>query len=275
MADRGEGGAADHGDVRRFFTGCRCLRCRAANADYRQDVARRKAYGTWNPFVDAGPVRDHVRRMMDTYGCGTYLISTLAGVSSSQVQHLLGMGQRDGTRTAAKIRTETAARLLSVRVSLDVLPPAQPVSPLGSRRRLHALIAVGWPRKHLATRYGLDDNRFFMLERRPSTLADTARWVRRMYLDLQGLVPEHNGVRLQTAVTARSLAADRGWPPPHCWDDDTIDFAETIPDWTGLCGTWQGAELHRKRGILPKCPPCVGAAREHRAELRAARNAVV
>lgn len=59
-----------------------------------------------------------------------------------------------------------------------------------------------------------------------------------------------------TSRAARARALREGWAPLGAWDD--IDDPNTIPDWTGHCGTDHGWWLHSVNNI-PPCPPCQAA----------------
>ena len=40
--------------------GCHCEECKEANRDYKNARERAIAFGRWNPYADAGPVRQHL-----------------------------------------------------------------------------------------------------------------------------------------------------------------------------------------------------------------------
>src|SRR6266536_5240977 len=54
----------EHGTRAGYRGGCRCEPCRRADREYARRRYRLKAYGQWQPFTDAAPVREHVRRLM-------------------------------------------------------------------------------------------------------------------------------------------------------------------------------------------------------------------
>ncbi|WP_229686350.1 hypothetical protein [Longimycelium tulufanense] len=116
-------------------------------------------------------------------------------------------------------RKETARAILA----LPLVPGAaerQHHNPVGTVRRLHALMRVGWSAHTIAQRCG-------------STLATirgasrgivsyrTASLVAQVYEELSG-TPGDNP---NTAKTARVL----GYPSPMAWDDDTIDDPKAKP----------------------------------------------
>src|SRR6266567_8608471 len=85
--------------------GCRCGACVTAN---RQDAARRnrlRAYGEWQPYVDAGPARDHLAALSRA-GIGWKRAAELSGISTGGVSRLL-FGKA-GRAPSRRIRPETA-----------------------------------------------------------------------------------------------------------------------------------------------------------------------
>lgn len=78
-----------HGTVQRYNQDkCRCVPCRKAIADYRRSRRGPVGYGRWSAYVDARPVRAHVRDLM-VAGEGWKAIAELAGISQQTVQRLL------------------------------------------------------------------------------------------------------------------------------------------------------------------------------------------
>ena len=99
-----------HGQAGR---GCRCAPCTQANRQAEDHRARMKLYGRWQPYVDAGPTREHLRALAAA-GIGWRRAAQLAGVAPGAVSKLLygGPGDRPPSRG---IRAETERKLLAVR----------------------------------------------------------------------------------------------------------------------------------------------------------------
>lgn len=206
---------------------CRCRACRDANAAYQATIDRAKAYGTWNPYTDAEPVREHVRWLM-SQGMGWQRVARIAGISSGAMTKLLyGHPLPDGTRRAPskRLRHEAAAKLLAVHPDLDLLGAKALIDGTGTRRRLQALVAAGWSQSKIAARMGMTGanlNRVF--NRSDLVHASTARAVRDLYDELWDTPPPEREHRDKIAASrARSLARRRGWMPALAWDDDSID----------------------------------------------------
>jgi transcriptional regulator with XRE-family HTH domain len=207
---------------------CRCRPCRDANAAYQASIDRAKAYGTWNPYTDAEPVREHVRWLM-SQGMGWQRVGRIAGISSGAMTKLLygGRIQADGTRRAPskRMRHDAAARLLAVRPDLELLGAKALVDGTGTRRRLQALVAAGWSQAKVAERLGMTGtNLGRVINHSDLVQASTARAVRDLYDQMWDAAPPEEEWRDRIAASrARSHARRNGWMPPLAWDDESID----------------------------------------------------
>jgi hypothetical protein len=210
--------------------------------------------------VDAEPARVHVRALA-AEGLGWKRVAALAEVSHGAMSKLLY-----GTPTtppSRRIRPKTAARILAVHAGLEQIADHAVIDATGTRRRLQALVAAGWPQNHLADRLGIAPPNFHTTIGAEHILARTARAVAELYNQLAQADPGHHGVNAGSCLKARNHAAKRGWPPPGCWDPDTINAPDAVPEWTGACGTPAGVRIHRREGI-PLCPACRDAHRDER-----------
>ncbi|MFG3136060.1 hypothetical protein ACGFZA_07535 [Streptomyces sp. NPDC048211] len=204
------------------------------------------------PLVDAEPVRRHVRELMAA-GAGYARIAKAADVPVATVNHMLYTpGARPRTQ---RLTIKNAQRLLSVQfhhISTGL------VDSTGSRRRIQALMAIGWPPRHLGPRLGLHEHYVSEIQRTPKTLASTAHALAVTYNDLWNKTPELHGVTPQAANRCRNYARANGWPPAAAWDDDTIDDPAALPEWTGFCGTDRGYWVHVQQKV-PMCEACKAA----------------
>ncbi len=97
------------------------------------------------------------------------------------------------------------------------------VDATGTRRRIHALMALGWRRKDLAARLGV-------------TLQAVQAWTRGAHVHVETrdrvitVYEALSGTRGPSALSRRR-AAERGWAPPLAWDDTTIDNPHATPAW--------------------------------------------
>lgn len=211
-----------HGTRACYVAGCRRPECRAANRAYNNHRNRMAAYGrpTTN-LVDATPVREHVQALTAA-GMGTRAIAEAAGVSRNTLRALLnGRGHRPPTR---RLHPDTAEAILAVRP----VPAAHAlVDAAGTRRRVQALIVLGWSQAKLATRLGMKPTNFGDLLTSQQVTAATARAVAALYDQLWHVAPPEDTHRDRIAASrARRYAADRGWLPPMAWDDELLDLPD-------------------------------------------------
>lgn len=210
---------------------CRCHPCSAANATYEKQRVRQQAYGRWNGLVDAAPAREHIRALQAA-GLGLKRVAALSGVPHGSLSKLMyGTRRADGTTRAPsqRIKPATAAAVLAVRATLDDLGATVHVDGTGTRRRLQALVAIGWSVSELGRRLSMDNvHRTIKTER---VNAGTARAVRALYDQLWDTPPQP-ATRWERAAVSRVHADARraGWAPPLAWDDDTIDDPAATPD---------------------------------------------
>lgn len=217
----------EHGTLAAYkVEGCKCGPCEAANTRY---VARRNrliAYGQWRPYVDAEPVREHVRTLQAA-GLGWRRIAQLAGVPNGSISKLIYGDGRRGMAPSKRVRPHTAAAVLAIQPGLDVLGGTALVDGAGTRRRLQALVAVGWAQARLADHLGIHRTNLnkMLLDQDKPVYARTARAARALYEELWDSPPPQGGHREKiSASRARNYARERDWFPPAAWDDDLIDL---------------------------------------------------
>jgi hypothetical protein len=261
-----------HGYARYRLDGCRCYTCAYARSQYDDNRNRAIAYGTWQPWTDAEPVRTHIRTLQ-TCGMGLRTIAAVAGIDRKRLQAALGGRTERSTGPQEKMRPAIAAAVLAVEPTLDNLAPSTLINPAGTRRRAHALVAVGWPQHYLAAHLGMTPSNFGQMLGREHVLVRRALAIQAMYDALWRADPAAHGATSAGITRARRHAAANRWAPVGSWDDDTIDDPAAYPDWTGRCGTTEGASIHYAQGI-PTCQPCRDARAAVWRERRAARRAL-
>lgn len=229
-----------HGTNARYhLDACRCDPCRAAAAAYESHKRRQIAYGRWTPYVDAQPSRDHVNALRAA-GMGLKRIAEVSGVPHGSLAKLIyGDGVR-GLAPSKRVRPETQAKILATPV--DPYPGGN-VCGIGTRRRLRALVALGYGQYDLARRLGLAPATFWHTLRRPpyvkvaaSTRAATVALYEELAMTLPptGTPAERNRVKRAKAVAERN-----DWVPPLALDDDRLD----------------DPTYKRNRGPIHKLPP--------------------
>ena len=205
---------------------CRCTDCTAANTAASRSVTRERIYGRWQPYVDADPVREHIAALRAA-GIGVERIAHLAGLSVKHIRELAQRGRGDfpGTR---RVRPSTATRILAISINDAHRAPHSRVDATGTRRRLQALIAIGWPAELLAAQLGRRPNSLCRSMTGESVTARTAQDVATLYERLwNSRPPRMTSEQRAAADAAQAHAAARGWLPPLAWDD--IDTDPTPP----------------------------------------------
>ena len=216
-----------HGYARYRLHGCRCYTCAFAVSQYNRDRAKKIATRTWQPFVPAAPVRAHLEKLAAA-GIPSKRVAALAGVSNEAVAAILG--RRD--RPTAKVRPETAERILAITATTAELSDGALVDSTGSVRRIQALCAIGWPIAHQERQAGRGEGSFQQVLTRPRITAGTARAINNVY-DQLAMTPAPPG---RAASMARRTAERHEWPPPLAWDDDDIDNPAALPATTPANG---------------------------------------
>lgn len=204
--------------------GCRCLPC--ANARWKTDDERRRlqAYGRYHKYVDAHPVRLHVRELMD-YGIGLKRIVQVSGVPQGVLWKLMyGKTRPDGTRTPSRRVLRTTAEAL-----YDVEPIPANLADAGfdhertpaARLHLRALVALGWSQSKIAGRLGINPANFTAVIAGDRTLIrSTVDRIEALYAELCMTLPPEADHRDKIAASrARSHAQARGWLPPLALED--------------------------------------------------------
>jgi hypothetical protein len=188
--------------------------------EYAQWRARQIAYGRWEPWADAAPVRDHVARLR-AHGASYHAISQAACVSPATVHRLMRCARHG--QPPARIGCRQAHRILAV---TPARAGARRRDACGARRRLRALLAVGHSPPALARRLGVPPRRVRrLLSGQPRTVSTALHaGACHVYEDLWDQRPPEQTRRDQAAArAARDLARTQGWPPPMALDDDRID----------------------------------------------------
>lgn len=255
--------ARPHGNAKYHLERCRCSDCRKAASEYANNRHRAIAYGRWQPYVDAEPVRQHVRALGE-FGIGWMRLARLADIPRGSVSKLLYGDPPRGLAPSRRMRAKNALALLAVEPTLDNLGARTRIDGTGTRRRLQALVAAGWTQSELARRLDMEPANFAKTINSELVVAGTTRAARSLYDQLWRLDPTEHGLPPHLVKQARRLAAAKQWAPVGAWDDDTIDDPAAFADWTGRCGTSEGYRAHYRHKI-PCCQPCRDA---HAAERR-------
>ena len=208
---------------------CRCRGCTIANTAASNQMHRERAFGRWAPYVGAAQARQHIQVLRDV-GIGVDQIAKLAGLSSSHVRGLIYPSSR-GKPPFQKVRRETAERILAVPAEDTSRAANSHVDATGTRRRLQALVTVGWAQAWLARELHRSPANLRRSMTSESVTARTAQLVTDMYERLwDAAPPDQLPAQRRASDAARTFAADHGWLPPLAWDDiDHDDDADPLP----------------------------------------------
>lgn len=171
------------------------------------------ADGTWLYQVPAGEVQAHVDALIEQ-GMSYQRIAAAAGVTERTVR---------GMRGRSYVRGATAKAILAVNAAPKPLR-ADLVPGVGTRRRVQALAAIGWPLTVQARRMGATTQQVWEFAHvdRPVSAVNHRR-AEALFESLSATPGPSSRVR--------RMAAERGWVPPLAWDD--IDDPDGLPDLEG------------------------------------------
>jgi hypothetical protein len=204
-------------------------------------------------FVDARPMQAVIREWV-AMGITMETISQKSGVCAQMVRW-----HNSGTYRGQPIETclqSTRDAILTADITeADIrFTPA-----LGTRRRVQAMVAIGYPIAWQARQLGLTPARLHHAINKQRVLEPKmVNGIRALYGKYGNASPADAGIEQRMITRTLNKATKYQFAPPHCWDADTIDNPDAAPEWTGECGTERGYRIHERDGI-PHCPACKAA----------------
>lgn len=241
---------------------------RARRNEYARTRNRLLAYGRWDPWTEAQPVRDHIAHLADA-GIGWMRAAEIAGLPSATVSHWLY--GHNGWPPPKQIHADKAAKMLAVKACPESLADRALTDPTVTVRQIQTLAADGFPIKYVAERLGRDATNLSRIVRQSYVEVGTARAIAALFTELAGTDPAAAGISARNANYARNWAAKKSWAVSAAWDGIDMSDPAAFPDFTGHCGTTKGYQAHRSSGI-PRCQPCKDAEAEAGAERKARRT---
>lgn len=197
---------------------CRCPACSAANSAAENRRYRLKAYGRYQPYVDATPAREHLRELM-AQGMGPKRVSDVSGVAHGVISAVIygkfrGKGKPAGPQK--RIRPDIAARILAVQFEPAGCVLAAPEETELARRQARALVALGWSMSSLGRRIGVQPGNFCKIISSGRPLQwTTVRKIRQLYARLSMSLPPATNQRERISVNrSKRYAREHGWRPP-------------------------------------------------------------
>ena len=164
--------------------------------------------------VDVAEVRAHLTALRAA-GMTWRAIGEVCGVTASALCSIGG-----GATTT--INAGRARRVLAVRPGAVYARAnaAGHVPAVGARRRIRALLAIGWTHAHIAEAAGIPP-------RRPALILSQAGDM--VTLDAHDRIADaYDELSMRQGPSARNRRL--GYPPPLAWDDETIDDPRARPE---------------------------------------------
>jgi hypothetical protein len=237
----------------------------ARRDDKRRRVLKQQGNPSKMTMDETGAVVAHIKDLYYNHHMSTALIARVAGTHETTIQTLMR-----GFRTRPEGREPVKGCWRSVGIKILAAQPVLVTSedrtwaktpPEGTRRRLRALLADGFSYTFISASMGMNGNHHVW-----KTANNEGSFVRsvfairveEVYAKLSGTRPEDYKLTKVGISRSRTTARKHGWAPSGCWDADTIDDPDTIPEWTGHCGTMVGYRIH-KRDAIPACRACLDA----------------
>lgn len=210
------------------------------------ESAKRRYLGDGGMISNA-KVRERLDHLINERGVTARCIAERTGISETMI-----IAHHHGRRLGhdlTECRVLFERSILAARFTPD---DVYLVPSIGTHRRIQALICAGYSYTFLAERAGYKlavFHRKLVSDARDKIRRTFALEVNALYDDLLGRDPRVEGVTHHGYLYSQALAAKRGFVPGVCWDDDTIDNPEAMPEWTGECGTEEGYRLHLKYDV--------------------------
>jgi hypothetical protein len=202
---------------------CRCQACREANRRDARARSRAIAYGRWQPYVDAGPVREHVR-LLRAAGLGIDRIVAISGVGSGTVR-LLVYGDREAS-AGRRLRATTAERLLAVEISGSGAAGGALCDATQTHLQLRSLLAAGWTWAHLGELLQRDPASLRASLRRPRVRVRTATAVAELHRRLLSSHRPQPGRNTRGTALHQPAARTALYAQQHVDPDDSKDELE-------------------------------------------------
>ena len=168
-------------------------------------------------MVDAAPAREHIRAIRAAGGA----YSSMSMASGVPYSTLRSIGSPSGPPVIQRGHHEAVMALRTqdlMKAALKAGDDRLKVPYIGTKRRIRALMAIGWPMHELKRRTGGLDVGHLVRDGQWRVYLSTAVTVMRVYEELWD-VPGPSQITVRRAIA-------KGWAPPMAWDDSAIDDPE-------------------------------------------------
>lgn len=170
---------------------------------------------TRQPLVSTKPVRKHINALREQ-GATMGSIAAATGIHYQTLQRIMG--------SRSKCYTQTAEAILNCRP--DTVNTRAFIDATGSRRRLQALMAMGWTKAQMADHMGIKpDTVTEIINDQPTVTPPVAAKIKAGFSVMQMTFPAPG----RAATYTQRWAAKRGWMLPFMWDEDEIDNPKARP----------------------------------------------
>jgi hypothetical protein len=193
---------------------CRLPECVRRYNDRNNERLRAHKSGTYNALVDATPARQHILRLQRAE-MSAEAIAHVAGVSVHSILDILRPHPTKRRGRRRRITPDLAAKILAVKHDQRI---SGRVDATGTKRRVQALVALGWPVSHISRHVGLSRENAAEILDRARVYNSTATAIANAYDTLRRKRPEKNGVIKAHVTVAKNRAARNKWAPPSYWD---------------------------------------------------------
>jgi hypothetical protein len=161
---------------------------------------------------------------MASHGVSIRSIGEASGVSASTISLI-----DRGAVNLVGVQIEKAILAVRVEHIFERPNPRGSVPIIGARRRIQALMAIGWRHQDLTPMLGF---------RSANIVHQEGRWVSRQKHDaVKDLYDRIWNQRGPAGAQSMTRIAKAGYAPPLAWDDDSIDDPNATPD--------LGVEVHK------------------------------
>lgn len=209
---------------------CRCRPCRDALSATRRHENKLKAYGRYTTGrVPITPIQNHIQHLQDN-GISVKQLSRLTGLSLSTLGAIKWGRTERNNQQYTRVLKKTATKILAITPGLEHMAAGRPINATGTRRRLQALMCLGYGKSELGRRLNITPTNMTTLMQRDQVTAGTARKTAILYEQLWNHPRTGTDHRTKISINrARNYATTHHYLPPMAWDDDTIDNPDTQP----------------------------------------------
>lgn len=167
--------------------------------------------------VPAGASQEHVRALVTKHGLTLRGIAEAAGISPYIISDLNRGLKQSVLRTSEKAILAVTAEAVLSRSNAEGLVPN-----IGGRRRIQALMAMGWRHQDLTPMLGMNSS---------NIVHQQGEWfTKRKHDTIKALYEKLWDKRGPATTLSINRVVKAGYAPPLAWDDETIDDPHARPN---------------------------------------------